>query len=269
MADTKELIEALHYIKSFRGQRFIVKIGGEILSDERILETIALDLVLLNSVDIHIVIIHGAGVQISANMKRFGIEPKFIRGERVTDEEVLDLVMGCLHHVNNKIVGKINKGSTIAVGLTCGLFKAKRKKQKELGCVGEITGINSEIIFDLIGKGYLPVTFPIGMDEEGNPLNINADVAAGELAKTLGVTKMIILTHVQGVLDRNGKLIRLAIGFWTALASSAVSSPPELAVDALGIETPSTSIQAKHTKNVPEPNAFNAESATTKSLFAL
>ena len=194
MADTKELIEALHYIKSFRGQRFIVKIGGEILSDERILETIALDLVLLNSVDIHIVIIHGAGVQISANMKRFGIEPKFIRGERVTDEEVLDLVMGCLHHVNNKIVGKINKGSTIAVGLTCGLFKAKRKKQKELGCVGEITGINSEIIFDLIGKGYLPVTFPIGMDEEGNPLNINADVAAGELAKTLGVTKMIILT---------------------------------------------------------------------------
>jgi acetylglutamate kinase len=207
MTDTRELIEALHYIKKFKDQIFIVKFGGEILSDEKILETIALDLVLLHDVGIHQVVMHGAGTLISSSMKKLGLEPRFIRGQRVTDRETLDVVIGSLHHVNNKIVGKINKNAPIAVGLNGGLFKAKRKI-KELGYVGDVISVDSKPIHDLMCQGYLPVIFPLGMDREDTPLNINADVAAGELAKALKATKMIVLTNVDGVLDRNGKLLR-------------------------------------------------------------
>ncbi|OYT41647.1 MAG: acetylglutamate kinase [Candidatus Altiarchaeales archaeon ex4484_43] len=206
MVDTRELIEALHYIKKFKDQVFIIKFGGEILSDEKILETIALDLVLLHDVGIHQIVMHGAGNLISSEMKRLGLEPEFIRGERVTDRETLSLVTGCLHYVNNKIVGKINKNAAIAVGLAGGLFEARRKR-KELGYVGDITAVNSRIILELIEKGHLPVVMPIGIDKEGNSLNINADVSAGELARELNAMKMIILTHVEGVLDENGELI--------------------------------------------------------------
>ncbi len=207
MTDTEELIEALHYIKKFKDQIFIIKFGGEILSDEKVLETIALDLVLLHDVGIHQVVMHGAGTLISSEMKKLGLEPKFIRGERVTDREILSLVTGCLHHVNNRIVGKINKNAPIAVGLTSGLFEAKRKRE-ELGYVGDVTEVNFRIILGLIDGGYLPVVLPIGIDGESNPLNINADMAAAELAKALNATKMIVLTNVDGVLDKDGELIR-------------------------------------------------------------
>jgi len=207
MADTQELIEALHYIKKFKGQVFIIKFGGEILSDEKILETIALDLVLLHDVGIRQIVMHGAGTLISSKMEKSGLKPRFIRGERVTDEETLGLVIGCLRHVNKKIVEKINKKAKIAVGLHGGLFETKRKKE-ELGYVGDIINVNSNIISGLIDGGYLPVVLPIGMDREGRSLNINADVAAGELAKALNSTKMIILTNVEGVLNRDGELIR-------------------------------------------------------------
>jgi acetylglutamate kinase len=207
MANIKELIEALHYIKKFKGQVFIIKFSGEILSDERILETIALDLVLLNDVGIHPVIMHGAGNLISSEMAKAGLKPKFIRGERVTNRETLDLVMGCQLRVNNMIVSKINREGDIAVGLTEGLFKAERRR-KELGYVGDIISVNSGVISNMIGEGHIPVISPIGMDSDGDSLNINADVAAGELAKALNATKMIVLTYVDGILDKEGKLIR-------------------------------------------------------------
>lgn len=206
MVDVKELVEALHYIKKFRDQRFIVKFGGEIVLDERVLETIALDLISLRDVGIHLVVIHGAGSQISSAMEGFGLKPAFVRGERVTDRKALDLVIGCLHYANNKIVGMINRDATVAVGLGGNLFKAEKKK--DLRHVGSVTSVNSEVVSDLIDGGYIPVVSPIGTDHEGNSLNINADVAAGELAKAVGATKMIVLTNVEGVLDKGGNLVR-------------------------------------------------------------
>ncbi len=204
----KELIEALHYIKKFRGRVFVVKFGGDIFFEEEILESVALDLALLHELGIHLVVVHGAGVLISANMEKFGVDPKFIRGERVTNEETLDLMIGSLQHVNQKLVANINRENDICVGLTAGLFEAE-KKNKELGFVGEVTSINSKLVGDLFDKGYLVVTTPIGIDKCGRLLNINADVAAGEISRSLEASKLIMLTqHVEGVLNKEGKLIR-------------------------------------------------------------
>ncbi len=230
MIDTQELIEALHYIKKFRNQVFIIKFSGEILLDENVLESIATDLVLLHDVGIRPVVMHGAGTLISSNMEKMGLEPRFIRGERVTDERTLDVVVGCLHRVNNKIIDKINHNTAIAsdtataVGLTGGLFKAKRKR-KELGYVGDVVDVNSKLIYDLIGCGYIPVILPVGIDEEGNLLNINADIATGELAKALDVTKIILLTNVGGVLGRDGRLIgRLTVSETRDLIKNKVAT---------------------------------------------
>ncbi|HIE33629.1 MAG TPA: acetylglutamate kinase [Candidatus Altiarchaeales archaeon] len=207
MIDIQELIDALHYINKFRGQTFVIKFGGEILDDESVLETVSLDLVLLHDVGIHMVVMHGAGTLISSTMKRLGLEPRFIRGERVTDEKTLEIVIKCLRQVNNRIIEIINREKAIAKGSDDFFFRAKRKR-KELGYVGGITSVDSDKILKLIESRYLPVIFPIGIGKDGHALNINADVAAGELARALDATKMIMLTNVDGVLDRNGRLIR-------------------------------------------------------------
>lgn len=207
MANTKELIEALHYIKKFKDQVFIIKFSGEILSDEKILETIALDLVLLHDVGIKIVVMHGAGTLISTTMEKLGLKPEFIRGHRVTDEKTLEVVVSSLHKVNNMITGKINKEEKIAVGLDKGVFKAE-KRSKELGYVGDVEEVDSRLILGVLEEGHIPVIYPIGVDGGGQLLNINADVAAGELSKALNATKIINLTNVDGVLDKKGNLIR-------------------------------------------------------------
>jgi len=203
----RKLIEALHYIKKFKGKTFVIKFGGEILEDENVLDTVAEDLCLLHDIGIKLVVMHGAGTLISSNMRKFGLEPEFVRGERVTDEKTLELVISSLIRVNNKIVGNINKNNPIAIGLGGSVFRVRRKR-KELGYVGEVIDVNSKLLSEIIESGYMPVIFPIGIDESGNSFNINADVVAGEIAKALNATKMIILTNVDGVLDRNGRLIK-------------------------------------------------------------
>ncbi|MBN2013731.1 MAG: acetylglutamate kinase [Candidatus Altiarchaeota archaeon] len=206
MANTRELIEALHYIKKFKDQVFIIKFSGEILSDEKVLESIALDLILLHDVGIKIIVMHGAGTLISSKMEKLGLKPRFIRGERITDEKTLDVVVSCLHQVNNRIIGKVNKEKTIALGLGGSLFRAKRKK-RGLGYVGEVEDVDLGLIHDMLKNEYMPVIYPIGVDGGGQLLNINADVAAGALAKALNATKIINLTNVEGVLDKEGRLI--------------------------------------------------------------
>jgi acetylglutamate kinase len=204
--DEKELKTALEYIGKFKDQIFLIKLSGEILSDSNALESVASDLVLLHRFGIHPVIIHGAGKQISSNMEKLGLKPAFIRGERVTDETTLGIVIGALYTVNDAIVGKINKSSKLAVGIG-GLFDAQIKS-KELGLVGKVTAVNHKVVLDLIASGYIPVIIAIGRDHLGRSLNINADRAAAALAKALKAGKVMLLTNVDGVLDKNGKLIK-------------------------------------------------------------
>lgn len=212
MKTPEVLIDALEYIRKFRGCLFVIKLGGEIILDDKMLDAVAQDVVLLNCVNIKPVIVHGGGPDISTAMKKFGKEPKFINGLRVTDEETMDIVkMVLIGKINTAIVARINKFGGNAVGLSGKsgrLFSAKKLKGKvDLGFVGEISDVNSELVSVLLDKDYIPVISPIGFDSEGNSLNINADTAAAKLAGSLSADKMIFLTATGGVFDKKGCLI--------------------------------------------------------------
>ncbi len=211
------LINALMYIQKFKNKLFVIKLGGEVMLNENVMNTISQDIILLNSVNIKPVVIHGGGYEISNAMKKFGKKPRFVEGLRVTDEETMDIVkMVLIGKVNSEIVSRINKHGGNAVGISGKsgkLFLAKRKNDKiDLGLVGEIVRVNSEIVKLLIDKNYIPVISPVGFSNDGTSLNINADTAAAKLAISLNANKLIIMTSVGGVLDENNRVIsRLSI----------------------------------------------------------
>ncbi|ODS42629.1 MAG: acetylglutamate kinase [Candidatus Altiarchaeales archaeon IMC4] len=207
------LIDALEYIKRFAGQTFVVKLGGEVMMSEEVMDAVAQDLILLNYVNIKPVVIHGGGVEITRAMDKFGKKPQFIDGLRVTDKETMDIVkMVLVGQINTGIVSRINKHGGNAVGLSGKsgkLFVAKKKAGKvDIGFVGEIEKVNPDIVNLLIEKNYIPVVSPIGLGADGEAYNINADVAAGALAAELGASKLILLTDVKGVLRKDGTLIK-------------------------------------------------------------
>lgn len=208
------LISALEYIKKFRYQVFVVKLGGEVMLNEKVLNAVVQDLILLNCVNIRAVVVHGGGSEISEAMKKFGKTPKFVEGMRITDEETMDIVkMVLVGKINSRLVARINRYGGNAVGLSGEsdrLFFAKKQRMKndvDLGLVGDIIKVNADVVRGLIEKGCIPVISPVGYGEDGTSLNINADTAAGKLAAVLGAGKLIFLTPVDGVLDREGKLI--------------------------------------------------------------
>ncbi len=223
----KVLQEALPYIREFHGKVFVVKYGGSAMTQEHLRESFAKDIVLLKYVGINVVIVHGGGPQISATLERFGIKPKFVGGMRKTDEETMHVVEMVLSgDVNKDIVALINRHSgekVYAVGISGRdgrLLKAvklnKDRYFKELGLsppeddvgyVGEVVGVNVELINSLIERNFIPVIAPVGVGDEGEAYNINADVAASEIARHIRAEKLIFLTDTEGVKDEEGKLI--------------------------------------------------------------
>jgi len=210
MINSKNIEEVVGYIGKFKGDTFIVKFSGKVVEDDTILESVAKDIAILHKAGINLIIVHGAGRMISDTLDKFGLKTTFINGERVTKtRETLDIVIGCLYCVNNKLVGTLNKHDVKAVGLTSSLLLADKTKRKGLGFVGDIKEVKKELLDILIDKTYIPVIFPIGIDRKTTtPLNINADIVAGEIAHTAGAKKFIVLTSVKGVLDENGDLIK-------------------------------------------------------------
>jgi len=206
------LIDALEYMKRFRGQIFVIKLGGEVMVDDAVLDAVAQDIILLNYVNIKPVIIHGGGNEISKAMDRLGKKAQFVKGLRVTDEETMDIVqMVLIGKVNSKIVASINKSGGNAVGLSgksARLFLSeKRKCEVDLGFVGDIKEVNSDLVSVLLENNYIPVVSPVGIAEDGTSFNINADTAAAKLAVSLRASKFIILTSVDGVWDKSKKII--------------------------------------------------------------
>jgi len=219
---TNVLIEALPYIRNFYGKTFIIKYGGSAQIEQNLVDAFALDVVLLNYIGIHPVIIHGGGPKISSTMEKMGKKPEFIQGQRFTDKETMDIVemvLGGL--VNKEIVSLINKHGGKAVGLSGkdgGLIKAKKKLLKtsaekgkrktiDLGFVGDVTGIDTRILMSLEKEGFIPIISPIGVSQEGETLNINADSVAAFIASALRAEKLILLTDVPGVKDKKGRII--------------------------------------------------------------
>jgi len=196
MKDVKLLLDATKYLSNFRGDTFVVKLGGEVFYDEKTMKSIVKDIATLSIFGINIAVVHGAGREISKRMKEFGMKPKFIDGLRYTDEKTMLFVIGALKMQNEKLVSIFAKEGKKAIGIFSGVFKAK--EIKNLGLVGEIFDVNTEPLTSLMNIGYTPVIAPLGSSGE-KTLNINADFAASSLAVSLNASKLILLTDVEGV----------------------------------------------------------------------
>ena len=215
------LIEALPYIRAFSGKTVVIKYGGKAMTEERLKNSFAQDVVLMKYIGINPVIVHGGGPQINEMMKRLGLEPKFVKGVRVTDAQTMEIVEMVLGGVINKeIVALINRHGGRAVGLTGkdgGLIRAKKVKGAEdssegdepvdMGLVGEVEEINPQVILNLDQDRFIPVIAPVGADEAGRTYNINADWVAAAVASSLRAEKLLLLTDVKGILDEEGRLL--------------------------------------------------------------
>ncbi|MDQ8024029.1 MAG: acetylglutamate kinase [Moraxellaceae bacterium] len=214
------LAEALPYIKRFYDKTIVIKYGGNAMTDPKLQDCFARDVVLLKLVGMNPVVVHGGGPQIDDLLKRVGKQGQFIQGMRVTDEETMDIVEMVLGgQVNKDIVNLINKHGGKAVGLTGadGAFIRAKKlmmpnkdnpdEMLDIGQVGEITQIDPTIITFLDSGDFIPVIAPIGVGAGGETYNINADLVAGKLAEVLKAEKLVLLTNTPGVLDKEGKLL--------------------------------------------------------------
>lgn len=214
------LIEALPYIKRFRGKTVVIKYGGNAMVAEDLKQSFARDIVMMKLVGINPVVVHGGGPQIGQLLERIGKKSEFVQGMRVTDRETMDvveMVLGGL--VNKSIVALINQNGGKAVGLSGkdgGLIRARKmvlrpegddRETVDIGLVGEVQGIDPSIVALVGDAEFIPVIAPIGVGEDGETYNINADVVAGKLAITLNAEKLILLTNTTGVLDKAGKLL--------------------------------------------------------------
>ena len=216
-------MEALPYIREFRGKTVVIKYGGAAMEQADLKESFALDVILLRLVGINPVIVHGGGPQIDAFMKRLGKEARFVGGMRVTDAETVEIVeMVLVGKINKEIVGLINHHGGRAVGLSgkdADLLLARRRlhrlptgEEVDIGLVGEVESVNPEPIRLLEEHGFVPVIAPVGVGRSGETYNINADLVAGDVAAALGAEKLIHLTDVQGILDGHGRLVSTLTG---------------------------------------------------------
>jgi acetylglutamate kinase len=212
------LLEALPYLRTFRGKTLVIKYGGAAMEQADLKEQFAKDVVLLRLVGIRPVIVHGGGPQIGALMKRLGKEPKFVGGMRVTDAETVEIVeMVLVGKINKEIVGLIGVHGGRAVGLSgkdTQLIRARKRFSRgpsgepvDIGLVGEVEAVNVEVIRLFEENRIIPVIAPLGMGAEGETYNINADLVAGDVAAALGAAKLIHLTDVQGIKGEDGRLV--------------------------------------------------------------
>ncbi len=217
------LTEALPYIQRYQGKCMVIKYGGNAMVDEPLKRSFARDMVLMKLVGIHPIVVHGGGPQIGALLTRLGKESQFVDGMRVTDAETMDvveMVLGGL--VNKQIVNLINSHGGRAIGLTgkdgpliyAHKLTLSRRRETldapeiiDLGHVGEVTKVNKEILDYLTRGDFIPVIAPIGVGADGTSYNINADLVAGKIAEVMQAEKLIILTNIAGLLDKQGQLM--------------------------------------------------------------
>jgi acetylglutamate kinase len=206
---TDVLIEALPYIQKYERTTFVIKYGGAAMVDDTLKQQFAQDVTLLKKIGINIVVVHGGGKEITETAAKLGIETKFINGQRYTDAPMMDVVQMVLAGKTNKeIVAKINQHAGNAVGISgmdAGLLRVKKFEDDgiDLGFVGEITSINTEYLLQILKDGIMPIIAPIGVDENWQSYNINADVAAAAIAGGIMAEKLVYLSDVKGLTVNN------------------------------------------------------------------
>ena len=217
------LTEALPYIRRFAGKTIVVKYGGNAMKGDAMISSFARDIVLMKAVGMNPVVVHGGGPQIGAHLEKLGKKSEFIDGMRVTDAETMDVVEMMLGGLVNKaVVAQINQQGGRAIGLTGkdgGMIRARKMllKGQDIGQVGEVEKIDPRVVDHLEQGGFIPVIAPIGVGDNGEAYNINADIVAGKLATVLKAEKLMLLTNINGVLDKDKKLL-------TGLSPAAVDA---------------------------------------------
>lgn len=217
------LTEALPYIQRFTNKTIVVKFGGNAMVDEALQNSFARDIVLMKLVGMNPIVVHGGGPQIGELLEKLNIKSSFVDGMRVTDSETMDVVEMVLGaSVNKQIVGLINRNGGQAIGITgkdgqlIGAKKLSVTRKTpgmqateiiDIGHVGEVRSINKSVIDMLLNSDFIPVIAPIGVDNEGNSYNINADLVAGKLAEVLQAEKLMLLTNVSGLQDKSGNVL--------------------------------------------------------------
>ena len=198
------LVEALPYIQKFNRKVIVVKYGGSAMVDENLKKSVISDVTLLKLVGFKPIIVHGGGKEISKWVGKVGKEPEFINGLRVTDEETMEIAEMVLGRVNKSLVSMVEALGVKAIGISGkdgGLLKVKKKYSdgKDIGYVGEISEVDPQILFDMMEKDFLPIICPVGLDDDFNTYNINADDAACAVARAVGANKLAFLTDIEGL----------------------------------------------------------------------
>lgn len=217
------LSESLPYIQRFAGKTLVIKYGGNAMTDEALQAGFARDIVLMKAIGINPIVVHGGGPQIGEMLQKLSIESKFINGMRVTDTATMDVVEMVLGgQVNKDIVNLINRAGGKAIGLTgkdSGFIRAKKlfvkhqaegasaPEQVDIGHVGEVASVDTSVLKVLENSDFIPVIAPIGVDAEGNSYNINADLVAGKVAEAVNAEKLMLLTNISGVQDKQGNVL--------------------------------------------------------------
>ena len=253
------LIEALPYIQRFAGKTIVIKYGGNAMTDENLKSSFARDIVLMKLVGINPVIVHGGGPQIGSLLQRLGKESQFINGMRVTDSDTMDvveMVLGGL--VNKEIVSLINRHGGNAIGLTGkdgGLIRAKKlmtsgpdsSGEVDIGHVGEVSSIHVSVVNMLVNSDFIPVVAPIGVGDDGQSYNINADLVAGKLASVMGAEKLILLTNTPGLLDKDDKTVsNLDISQVDSLVANGTIYGGMLPKISCAVDAVNNGVQASH-----------------------
>lgn len=217
------LSEALPYIQQFSGKTVVIKYGGNAMIDDKLKDSFARDIVMMKLIGINPIVVHGGGPQIGELLEKLAIESHFVNGMRVTDSKTMDVVEMVLGGMVNKdIVGLINRNGGKAIGLTgkdgmlLGARKLKVKHQSpemsvpeiiDIGHVGEVDHINIKVLDMLSNSDFIPVIAPIGVGKDGESYNINADLVAGKVAEVMQAEKLILLTNISGLLDKEGNVL--------------------------------------------------------------
>ncbi len=279
LAKAEILAQALPYIRKFHGKTMVIKYGGNAMTDPALQQAFAEDVVLLKLVGINPVVVHGGGPQIEAALKRLGKEGHFIQGMRVTDAETMEVVEWVLAgEVQQDIVGLINKAGGKAVGLTGrdgAMIRAKKLKmldhhnpsiEHDVGQVGDIVEIDSSVVKALQDDAFIPVVSPIGFGEDNESYNINADVVASKLATTLQAEKLLLLTNIPGVLDKQGQLLpELTSAQIDALVQDGTISGGMLPKLAGAIDAAKAGVNAVHIVDGRVPHAMLLEILTDQA----
>ncbi len=225
----KVLVHALPYIQKYKNKIIVVKYGGNAMINEELKDSVMRDIVLLSLMDIRVVLVHGGGPEITEMLSRVGKKTEFVNGLRVTDKETVDIVQMVLAgKINKNLVNLLSVQGGKAIGLSGidGQMIVAQAKDPALGYVGEITEVNTQIVTDMLDKGYIPVISTVACDKEGNTYNVNADTAAAKIAGALGAECLISMTDISGILrDKDDPE--------TLISTIYVSDTPELVAEGI------------------------------------